>query len=418
MPTPAASAAAAATWTRPFVALHHRLLPQRREIGWTPYLWLFYLSAFVYRWFWQPPGAAIVALGAATLALFLVLYFSAYWRSERSLLWHIAGIVALGVAWAPFNFGALTFFIFAAGFCGFVGPPRQGVKTLLAIIAAALLTALAAGLPLYWWILTPALCSIIGATNIYFSDLSRANRDVRRSREEVERLAAVAERERIARDLHDLLGHTLTLITIKAELARRLAERGDSRAADEIADVEEISRDALAQVREAVEGFRDIGLAGELARSSRAIEAAGLELETAGFGEGGDLALDPRSEATLALVLREAVTNVVRHARASRCSIRLRVERSAKSEPAVCLEIADDGRGADAPSPGGAGHGLEGMRHRLESLGGRLEIAASGGAGPGFTLRALLPLQARSEGPGEASLAPADGAPALGGSAA
>ena len=245
-----------------------------------------------------------------------------------------------------------------------------------------------AGHPIFWTVLTSALCLIIGATNIYYSEVTRKNSDLRRSQEEVERLAAVAERERIARDLHDLLGHTLTLITLKSELARRLAERGDSRAASEIAEVEKISRDALAQVREAVTGFRDIGLAGEMARARSALEAAGIELEIADFDPekaGIELEMEARSEATLALVLREAVTNVVRHSRASRCRIRLE-----RTSTRLVLTVEDDGRGGRPRRPG---QGLDNMRHRLGSLGGHLEIDG----GEGFAVRAFLPASRLSE---------------------
>lgn len=192
------------------------------------------------------------------------------------------------------------------------------------------------------------------------AEVHRRNEALRRSDEEIERLAKVAERERIGRDLHDLLGHTLSLIALKAELAGKLLRREPDRAAAEIADVERISRDALREVREAVIGYRADGLAAELARAEASLEAAGIELRRG----GEELTLDADADRVLAFALREAVTNVIRHSGAGSCTVRL--ERSGGD---VRLEVADDGRGGADPE----GAGLAGMRERAQALGGRVE---------------------------------------------
>ena len=137
--------------------------------------------------------------------------------------------------------------------------------------------------------------------------------------EEIEHLAKVAERERIARDLHDLLGHTLSLITLKAELARKLVDRDPQRAKQEMLDVEQTSRAALADVREAISGYRGEGLAAELIRARKTLETAGISVDS----DIAELPLTPAQETVLALALREAMTNVVRHAQARRCSVQL-----------------------------------------------------------------------------------------------
>ena len=183
---------------------------------------------------------------------------------------------------------------------------------------------------------------------------------------EIEHLAKVAERERIARDLHDLLGHTLSLITLKAELARKLVDRDPLRAKQEMQDVEQTSRAALADVREAISGYRGQGLATELMRARQTLETAGITVDCA----ASEVPLSPAQESVLALALREAVTNVVRHAQAQRCSVRL-----SRDQEACTLEIADNGRGADAPE----GNGLRGMRERLEAIGGSLQRQTAAG---------------------------------------
>jgi two-component system sensor histidine kinase DesK len=189
---------------------------------------------------------------------------------------------------------------------------------------------------------------------------------MRLAHEELEHLAKVAERERIARDLHDVLGHTLSLITLKSELARKLVDRDPERAKQEMHDVETASRAALADVREAIRGYRSDGIFAELARARTALETAGVTVEC----QTDPVPLSPAQESVLALALREAVTNVVRHAEARRCNVIL------KRNNALCtLEVADDGRGADGPE----GNGLRGMRERLEVLGGSLRLLTSNG---------------------------------------
>ena len=136
--------------------------------------------------------------------------------------------------------------------------------------------------------LVPALVFTIvtGAANIFDAERERAQRRLRRADEEIERLAALAERERIARDLHDLLGHTLSVIVVKSELAARLAERDPARAGEEMRDVERIGREALAEVRAAVVGYRAQGLRGELDGARRALAAAGVEATVDGRPSG------------------------------------------------------------------------------------------------------------------------------------
>jgi two-component system, NarL family, sensor histidine kinase DesK len=357
------------------LALHRRLLPADPDIGWLPYLWLVYLAFFFIRYAYVPPGIGEWTAVLASLAIFLLLYFSAYWRRGWALIPNIAGIAMIGVAWAPANIGAGVFFIYAAAFAGQLGPTPRALFGIGAVIASALLTALAWQPNVQFWMPAVLFGALVGVINLYYAGQSRRDAALRLSQQEVRQLAAVAERERISRDLHDLLGHTLSLITLKAELAGRLLARDPGRAAAEIAEVEQVSRATLAQVREAVGGIRGRGLAGEIAHARLALKAAGVRLEQ----QGEPPSLPPAHEAVLAMVLREAVTNVVRHAQAQHCRLLLQV-----SSDELLLELRDDGRGGRITP----GTGIDGMRQRLAAVGGRLEV----GTEYGTRLRAWLPL--------------------------
>ena len=179
-------------------------------------------------------------------------------------------------------------------------------------------------------------------------------------------LIAVAERERIARDLHDVLGHTLSVIVLKAELAGRLMGRDDVRAAAEIADVERTARTALAEVREAIGGYRSKGLTAEVEQARLTLDAAGVALEC----ESRPPSLRPNEETVLSLAVREAVTNIVRHAAATRCVMRF--ERTLDGFDALLVE--DNGSGAEGQSANREGNGLRGMRERVQALGGRFRV--------------------------------------------
>ena len=195
---------------------------------------------------------------------------------------------------------------------------------------------------------------------------------VAQMREENAQLAIQEERNRFARDLHDILGHSLTVVTVKAELAGRLIDVDPARAKAEVADLERLARDALADVRRAVSGYREITLPGELARARSALEAAGIcaSLPNSTDDVPGDL------RELFAWTVREGVTNVLRHSGAESCEVILSPE---------AVEVRDDGRGADEP---GVGHGLIGLRERAAELGAVLTTRT---LAPGFSLKVSLP---------------------------
>jgi two-component system, NarL family, sensor histidine kinase DesK len=353
-------------------AIHRRLLPP--EAGWIPYLWLVYLSFFSIQYFFVQPTLIESAAIVLTLVAFLALYFGGYWKRGWALVPTIIGIGVIGTLWAPHNIGSGVFFIYAASFAGWLGPVRRAASAVIAVVAWAMAVAyLWQPHPSFW---APALVFglIIGTISIYDATQRRRDAALRLSQEEVRQMARVAERERISRDMHDLLGHTLSVITLKAELAARILDRDPARAAAEIREVEQVSRAALADVREAISGIRTRGLVGELEHARVALKAAGVRLEV----DGEIPTVTPAAEAVLAMVVREAVTNVVRHAQASYCRVVLRNEAGE-----AFVEVHDDGRGGKAL----AGGGIDGMRARLAAAGGRLEV----GDEFGVRLRAWLP---------------------------
>jgi two-component system sensor histidine kinase DesK len=351
-----------------------RPLPDDPELGWTPYAWLVYLAFVLIPPIMMRASALQCGLTAAGLAVFLVLYFTAHWLNGRKILWCIAGIALLGIVLAPANPGASTYFIYAASFIGYAGRPRFAFWGLLVLVGVVVGESWLLHLSIYFWVPAILFSLLVGGTNIHQAEVSRANSKLRLAHEEVELLAKTAERERIARDLHDLLGHTLSLITLKAELAGKLLERDPERAGREVREVERISREALREVRTAVAGYRSQGLPAVLAQGRIALEAAGVKPEYFAV----PVELEPAQETVLALALREAVTNIIRHAGAATCRIAL--EQTAAE---TRLEVRDDGRGGSAPE----GIGLASMRERVEGLGGRLERRA----GTGTSLLIVLP---------------------------
>ena len=350
-----------------------RLLP--KGVDWTPYVYLVYLAGYLVLPFVFPATPWDRAVTVAATAVALPLYFLGYWLRGRQVLWVIGGFVLLGSLLCPSSSGASVMFIYGASFIGKAFAPPRAWWILGDLLALIGIEALIFHYPLGCWLSGIAFSGLVGAVVIQQCHHKRLTDKLLRAQEEIEHLARVAERERIARDLHDLLGHTLSVIVLKAELASKLFSPDPERARKEICDVEAISREALGQVRAAVRGYRLAGISGELRNARTALEAAGIRLESAIEPP----ALAPAQETVVALALREAVTNVVRHAQARVCRIALR-----QSGPYCELEVADDGRGG-ATMEGG---GLRGMRERVEAAGGAVECDGSGGT----SLRVRVPV--------------------------
>ena len=341
-----------------------KLLPEDQD--WTAYVWLVYLLFFLgVPFFFPVPAWQRVATVLGTLVA-LPLYFWGYWVHGRRALLVVAGFTLLGSLFATMNAGASVMFVFAATYLARLGDPPKAFPYLGILLAVEALEAWLMHLPESFWIPTMVFSALIGSVVIQWVHRRRLSDKLLAAQAESEHLAKVAERERIARDLHDLLGHTLSVIVLKSELASRLTASDPARAAEEIRDVERISREALTQVRAAVRGYRSAGFDSELREALRALEAAGILVETSVEAPP----LSPAQETVFAMALREAVTNVVRHAHATVCRLTLR------QTGRFCeMVIADNGLGGALDE----GSGLSGMRERVEALGGALERDGSHG---------------------------------------
>jgi two-component system, NarL family, sensor histidine kinase DesK len=235
------------------------------------------------------------------------------------------------------------------------------------------------------WESAVAPFAIVGFSMIIVSRLVFTVRELRAAREEVARLAVAEERLRFARDLHDLLGHSLSSITLKSELAGRLLPAAPDKAAAEVRDIEGVARNALREVREAVAGYRQPTLDEELASAQQILEAAGIacEIERNFGGLPNDV------DAVLAWTVREGTTNVIRHSRAEHCEIRVMQEGEG-----IQVEISDDGLGSTSAGEDtyASGSGLSGLAERVARFAGDGKIETISPPGGGFHLRVSLPL--------------------------
>ncbi len=343
-----------------------KLYPNDDEHRWMPLIWLPFMIWFFVNPYWRHAGP-LFWVGNTLYGLFFIwLYLYSFSRPEPRRLYAVAAMMVMATLAIPINENGACLLVYAVAAGCFTTSIRRVALLVTLDVAILGFYSYRLHLPVAFWVSMLLLIIIVGFMTHNGCVSHCAAEKLRVANDEIEHLAKVAERERIARDLHDLLGHTLSLITLKAELARKLVDRDPLRAKQEMQDVEQTSRAALADVREAISGYRGQGLATELMRARQTLETAGITVDCA----ASEVPLSPAQESVLALALREAVTNVVRHAQAQRCSVRL-----SRDQEACTLEIADNGRGADAPE----GNGLRGMRERLEAIGGSLQRQTAAG---------------------------------------
>lgn len=349
---------------------------------------LYLLFVFLPLLFWKdpPPSAWLASIVAALLFLPLHLLYYRWHGRRQSALW--LPVALLGFGLIPFNPGGNTFLIYAFAMIGWSMTTRRAIALSLGLwlmMAAEYLWSLpTAEMALGYSAVVAVIGFMVLGGVIVGRERFHRNAELRLSQEEVARLAAMAERERIGRDLHDLLGHTLSVIALKSELAGKLLSRDQAAAAQQIGEVEAVARQALAQVREAVVGIRASGLLAELAAARLALLSVDVHLDQ----RIDNVDLSPAAETALAMALREATTNTLRHGDARRVDVELQ-----RVTDGVVLRISDDGRGGVSRE----GNGLTGMRERLAALGGTLEIESMPGAGtqlqlhlPGSAMAAQL----------------------------
>ena len=319
----------------------------------------------------------------ATYPVFLLLYLRAHFVSCRYIHFYafaVASLTLLTLRWYP---SGLSYLVFS---CTMLTKWRASYRARIGLLlltnAAYIGCAWWAGYPGTMLISIPVMTLII--CTVIFVEIKNRERDaaLRLSQEEVRRLAATAERERIGRDLHDLLGHTLSLITLKLELSRKLFDRDSAAARRELEEAERVARHALAEVRAAVTGIRSTDLAAELASARLLLESSAVHLD---YGALPD-ALPQDVERTLALVIREAMTNIHRHAAATEAGVRF-----VRTEEKLDMQISDNGKGGLVAH----GNGMSGMCERVRAIGGSLQVDSP--ARRGTRVLISVPLRAQKE---------------------
>ncbi|HET6357129.1 sensor histidine kinase [Streptomyces sp.] len=357
-------------------------------------IWLAFMGAPVSDLLRGEHTARTTALGWLGLVSFVAVYLVLVYRHTSkpvartiahvtlAVLFALAAVLtlSLGSAW-------LVLFVYVSVSAGATLPLNQARVIIPGITAAMVLIGLKTDNPgdVLPAVVIPALLGGFALTGV--RQMVVTTKALREARATVAQLAANEERLRLARDLHDLLGHSLSLITLKSELAGRMLPGQPERAAQQIADIEKVSRQALVDVREAVTGYRRPTLPGELAGARTALAAAGITAEVP--ADAPEIA--EQQEAALAWSLREAVTNVVRHSGAHRCVVAL-TPRQTLDGPVLELTVQDNGRGGSAAF----GNGLTGLSERITDVGGTVDTGSGRGSQGGFTLTVRVPLGSAS----------------------
>jgi two-component system sensor histidine kinase DesK len=353
-----------------------------RSVRWS-LPWLLFLGFPIADLILTPRPAGVRIVAAAGLAAFTVAYLMLVSRmfvpgcepSRRALVVVVVLAVVLSV-WLGTAWAGLLIYV-AAGATATL--PQRWIWPAVLGAAAVCTGVVAADGLLGDVFILPVMCLLTAFALQGTRHLISVNTELVEARDELARNAVAQERLRFARDLHDLLGHSLSLIALKSELAGRLAELDPTRARTEMADVEAAARRALAEVRDAVSGYRQVTLAQALAEARSALSAAGISVRAPVPGEPLPDAVD----AVLGWVIREATTNVLRHSGARSVTVDL-----TRHSDDVTLSVTDDGHGA----AGEAGTGLTGLAERVAALGGRLVTGSAGSSG--FRLTAAVPLTA------------------------
>ena len=348
-----------------------------------------------------PPMQLLLAL--AGLLIFVASYVWVMWphplssagraRAQSRIGLLLVAFLTVLVLFLSLAYGHafLWLFVGVGAVAGIALPARSAFVAVMLLTLLTLFTSvgLSGGIARTDWLhIIPLVLLVrgLGLDIVGLARLARALSELHAARRELARLAVIEERLRLARDLHDLLGHSLSLITLKSELAGRLVESAPARAAEEIREVERLARQTLREVREAVAGYRQPALHSELDGARQILEAAGIECQirhTTG-------ALPPAADAVLAWAVREGVTNVIRHSRAHHCTIHVMC-----AGGSACAEVVDDGtwRGSQQATTDAAGSGLAGLAERVRGYGGRVEAGPlqTANAG-GFRLWVELPM--------------------------
>lgn len=366
-----------------FKKIDRFLLPDIGRFQYAPYVYLVYLSIF----FTSLVGYQRVdngyLYGAIGTVAFLIVYFHSHWVNNKRLILNILAILIIGSLMTLITPGASVFFVYAAAFCCRLGSTKKAFIGLIVILLWILALSLTFNFTAFYYVPAALFTLLIGGINIYEHDMSLKNKALMLSQQEVRHLARTSERERIARDLHDLIGHTFSVITLKAELAGKLINKDNEQAKKEVSELENISRDALKQVREVVTGYRTSDLNTELAHAKYVLESNEIHFKY----QFDDIEISNKTNKELAIILKELVTNILKHAHATKVSAQIE-----QNNHSVVMTVMDDGVGFNNTNDN-EGFGLKGIQERVAQLSGHLEINSNGQT----TIKISVPLNTVSE---------------------
>ncbi|MCH8500739.1 MAG: sensor histidine kinase [Aliidiomarina sp.] len=358
------------------MSTHIEQLPQKYSWVYLVNLVFFFIPFFVFPY--SLVEAAVMLLG---LGVFLWLYFTAYKSTQAMMFKYAVAIAALGFALLLMNPGAVALLVFSGFFFGYALPLQRYLLSVGAlIVGVGLFGYIGPGNFHPFFLISMPVIAWIS----FFGWVEQKKMEQRRAKErtnqEIEYLAASVERERIARDLHDILGHTLSCLALKAELAEKLLAHGQVQDAQQhLSELSQTARDALTQVRQSVSGYKHDGLKNEVTRLRNRLADSGFKVTVE-----GDIPLLPAQlETVLVLALTELVTNVLRHSQGDACAIEF------SQQAGHCVQVYDNGTAQTLDE----GNGLQGVRERLRAFGGSLELAVTA---DGTAARIMLPLPATS----------------------
>ena len=357
------------------------------KFDWTryfPLIWLVFMVFPVLGILEQPRSSLEYVFAFGLQISFIAVFIWCYYIAPLDYGLELRPASSFGMIWALLVFAMLFpiigwdgigFLIYSGTFSGFQRSTRIfAINVTLISLFIAILVGLNI---LSWQFLIMPFFAVVGGMGNHMGYLSGlSNRNLQAAQANVERIAQLAERERIARDVHDLMGHSLSVIVLKAELASKLLDKNPIKAKQEILEIEQLARAGLQEVRAAVRGYKSLNLSSELENAQLALKAANIRLEL----QHSPLQLEWAQESALAYALREAITNTIRHSSAQVCWITLE-----PSGTNAQLEIWDDGGGVIKE-----GNGIEGMRQRLEKAGGYLKLETANGS---HGMQLFVPLQ-------------------------
>ena len=302
-----------------------------------------------------------IGLSLAALVPFIYCYFWAYRSTSSRAHLPILAMIAIAIIATPINTGSLSLFTFAGFFIGFFYPLRKAMLCILALIATLFLLNQGLNFDHYYWVIYgAALVTGVSLFGVVERTRIENKHKQQKSQQEIRQLATMLERERIARDLHDIMGHSLSSISLKAELAEKLLAKNDIEQAQlQLTELNSIARDSLSQIRQTVSGYKHKGLTASVTNLCQTLRDKGLNVEL----EGDIPTLSSELETHVILSITELCNNVIRHSQAQECRLSF-----SQNEHDTIIQVTDNGQ----PKSIAQGNGLKGIQERLQQFKGSL----------------------------------------------